>query len=211
MNPVPNTGPGQPEQPERLDAAALKDLLAGGQADTEGTAREPWVIDVRTTREFAAAHIPGSHNVPLDMVREHRDELRHHLDDDVVLVCRGGARAEQAAAVLAAAGLSKLRVLDGGILAWQAADGPVRHGRKHWELERQVRLVAGSIVVAGVVGSVVFPPLKWVAGAIGTGLTVAALSNTCAMGMLLAKLPYNRGARCDIDTVLAPLRADAAV
>lgn len=45
----------------------------------------------------------------------------------------------------------------------------------------------------------------WVAAAIGGGLTVAALSNTCAMGMMLSKLPYNRGATCDAQTVVAQL------
>lgn len=39
----------------------------------------------------------------------------------------------------------------------------------------------------------------------GAGLTFAALSNTCAMGMLLAKLPYNRGPRSNPDAVIAAL------
>jgi hypothetical protein len=56
-----------------------------------------------------------------------------------------------------------------------------------------------------VLASVVFPPAKWGAAAIGAGLTFAALSNTCAMGMLLAKLPYNRGRRTDLGSVIADL------
>jgi hypothetical protein len=83
----------------------------------------------------------------------------------------------------------------------------VRTGRGRWDLERQVRLVAGSIVLASVLASVAFPPAKWIAAAIGAGLTVAALSNTCAMGMLLAKLPHNRGPRTDFNGVVAALAA----
>ncbi len=95
------------------------------------------------------------------------------------------------------------------MLAWQAAGAPTNLGRPRWDLERQVRLVAGSIVLASILASVLVPGLKWVAGLIGAGLTVAALTNTCAMGMLLAKLPYNRGASCDLDTIVGQLR-DAA-
>ncbi len=92
------------------------------------------------------------------------------------------------------------------MLAWQATNAPVVQGRPRWDLERQVRLVAGSIVLAAVVGSVFVPGLKWVAAFIGAGLTFAALTNTCAMGMLLGKLPYNRGASCDLDTIVGQLR-----
>jgi hypothetical protein len=74
-----------------------------------------------------------------------------------------------------------------------------------WELERQVRLVAGSIVLSSVVGSVAVPRLKWLAAAIGAGLTYAAVSNTCAMATALSKLPYKRGAASDTKTVLAQL------
>ncbi|MFN2494593.1 MAG: rhodanese-like domain-containing protein [Pseudonocardiaceae bacterium] len=141
-----------PDTTTGLDTAALRTLL--------DTADAPRLIDVRTPGEFQAAHIPGSYNVPLDLLREHRDELRAHLDDQVVLICRSGQRAAQAEQALAAAGLPNLRVLDGGITAWQAA---------------------------------------------GAGLTVAAVTDTCALGMLLAKLPYNRGPRTDLDTVVTTL------
>ncbi|GGQ31988.1 rhodanese-like domain-containing protein [Streptosporangium pseudovulgare] len=186
-----------PATPATLDAATLRRLLESGRA--------PRLIDVRTPGEFETAHIPGSCNVPLDLLREHRAELRGHLDEQTVLICRSGQRATQAGQDLAAAGLPGLRVLTGGVSAWQAAGAPVAAGKPRWDLERQVRLVAGSIVLGSVLVSTAFPPAKWLAAAIGGGLTFAALSNTCAMGMLLAKLPYNRGPRTDIATVLGTL------
>lgn len=168
--------------------------------------RGPRVLDVRTPGEFRTAHIPGSYNVPLDTLREHRAELLTHLDENVVLVCRSGARAAQAEQALAEAGLPNLRVLDGGMMAWEASGAPVNRGEARWELERQVRLIAGSIVLlTGVVG-VFVPGAHLIGTAVGAGLTFAALSNTCAMGMMLAKLPYNRGPRTDIRTVIASLR-----
>jgi rhodanese-related sulfurtransferase len=185
-----------------LDAATLRELIDSGRA--------PRLLDVRTPAEFETGHIPGAYNVPLDLLKEHREELRNHLDEDVVLVCRSGARAGQASQALAGVGLPNLKVLDGGMLAWQAANAPVRQGTPRWDLERQVRLVAGSIVLLSILGSVFLPGLKWVAGFIGAGLTFAALTNTCAMGMLLSTLPYNRGASCDLDTVVGELRGKRA-
>ncbi|WP_406043394.1 rhodanese-like domain-containing protein [Micromonospora sp. NBC_00898] len=188
-------------RPATLDATSLRELIDSGQA--------PRLLDVRTPAEFETSHIPGSYNVPLDLLKEHRAELRNHLDEDVVLICRSGARAGQAQQALAETGLPNLKVLNGGIMAWQAANAPVKQGAQRWDLERQVRLVAGSIVLASVVGSVFVPGLKWVAGFIGAGLTFAAVTNTCAMGMMLGKLPYNRGASCDLDTIVGQLRESA--
>ncbi|MGB5952126.1 MAG: rhodanese-like domain-containing protein [Ornithinimicrobium sp.] len=152
------------------------------------------VLDVRTPAEFETAHIEGSYNVPLSTLTEHRDEVSAHLGRDVVLVCRSGARSEQAHGSLTAATPANLHVLSGGITAWQNAGYRVVQGTPRWDLERQVRLVAGSIVLTSIVTSTVLPAAKWVAGGIGTGLTVAALSNSCLMGTMLSKLPYNRAA-----------------
>lgn len=183
----------------RLDAQTLQERLLSDEA--------PRVLDVRTPAEFETAHIPGSYNVPLDTLREHRAELRRHLDTDVVLVCLSGGRAEQAEQALTTAGLPGLRVLDGGMVSWEAAGAPVNRGRQTWELERQVRLLAGSLVAASVFGSVAAPRLKWVAAAIGAGLAGAAVTNTCAMGMMLAKMPWNQtsGSPCDVDSLVQAL------
>jgi len=183
--------------PARLDVETLREWLAREDS--------PRLLDVRTPAEFGTAHIPGSYNVPLDLLKEHREELRRHLEDDVVLVCRSGNRAGQAESLLAEAGLPNLHVLDGGVMAWEKAGAPLRRGAEKWALERQVRLVAGGIVATGVVTSVVFPPAKWVAGAIGAGLVGAALTDSCLMGQMLSKLPYNRDASCDLQSVLREL------
>ena len=163
------------------------------------------VIDVRTPGEFETAHIAGAYNVPLDLLREHRDEIVKHLDQQVVLVCKSGQRAGQAEATLREAGLCNVHILDGGITAWEANGFAVNRGTQRWDLERQVRLVAGSIVLTSILGSIAAPKLKWLAGAVGGGLTFAAVSNTCAMGTLLGKLPYNRGTACDAQNVVAQL------
>ena len=182
--------------PSIVDVATLRELMVGGG---------PRLIDVRTPGEFAAGHIEGAYNVPLDLLREHRAELRDHLDEHVVLICQSGNRAAEA---LAAVGLPNLRLLAGGIAAWEAAGAPVRRARRRWDLERQVRLTAGTLVLVAVLVGTVFPPVTWLAALVGGGLTLAALTDTCLMGMLLAKLPYNRGPRITVEAVVAALATE---
>jgi rhodanese-related sulfurtransferase len=174
-----------------IDAPTLAERL--GDAHNP----DPTLIDVRTPVEFEAGHIPGAVNVPLDELRTQLGDLREVLHDhDVVLVCRSGARAGQAQEALQSAGLSSPTVLSGGIVDWEKTGGAVNRGRQSWELERQVRLAAGSLVVAGILGSTVAPKAKWLSGFVGGGLVFAAVTNTCAMGMALARMPWNkRGAR----------------
>lgn len=183
---------------DAITAAELRTLLESPTA--------PRIIDVRTPAEFETAHIAGSHNVPLDVLDKHSGEVARRLrTDDVVLVCRSGQRSTKAQALLRNAGLTGGRVLQNGITDWQGHGFDVDRGTPRWDLERQVRLVAGSVVLSSVLGSVAVPRLKWVAAAIGGGLTFAAVTNTCAMATALSKLPYNRGATSDAETVLSRL------
>jgi rhodanese-related sulfurtransferase len=184
-----------------ITSTELRDLLE--------SSAPPRVLDVRTPAEFATAHINGSYNVPLDVLDKHGAEVAQHLDqdDDVVLVCRSGQRSTKAAELLRNEGLTSGRVLDKGIADWEGRGFVVDRGVERWELERQVRLVAGSIVLSSVVGSIAVPRLKWLAAAIGAGLTYAAISNTCAMGTALSKLPYNQAAKSDAKTILSQLGA----
>ena len=88
--------------------------------------------------------------------------------------------------------------LDGGMMAWEAAGLSVeRDERAPWSIERQVRFAAGALVLLGVLLSVaVAPAFVWLAGFVGAGLAFAAVTDTCAMGLLLARLPWNRDANC---------------
>ena len=166
------------------------------------------ILDVRTGAEFETAHIAGSFNVPLDTLAEHDRDLAA-VDHPIVLVCQSGQRAKTAQAKLNAAGKSNLRVLDGGVGAWLSDGGEVIKGAETWALDRQVRGVAGGIVLASIIASLKLPAARFVAGGVGFGLTFAALTNTCAMGNLLGRLPYNRGPECDLDAALASLSSDS--
>jgi rhodanese-related sulfurtransferase len=188
--------------------APSADVITSPQLQTLlESATAPRVVDVRTPAEFETAHIAGSYNVPLDVLDQHGSQIVQRLDNDrdVVLVCRSGQRSAKAQALLRGAGLTTGRVLENGIVDWEGRGFAVDRGTQRWDLERQVRLVAGSVVLTSVLGSVLAPRLKWLAAAIGAGLTYAAVSDTCAMATALAKLPYNRGATSDAETIVSAL------
>lgn len=183
-----------------LDASAVRSLM---QANPDVL-----LVDVRTSGEYETAHITGSINLPLDQVDAHLRRIVNDAGGRLVLVCQSGNRATQAHQKLTAAGLTDVVVLTGGMNAWAAAGGPVQRSDKpRWALERQVRLVAGGIVLTAIVASIWVPALRYVAGFVGAGLVVAALTDSCLMGMLLAKLPYNRGPAVDVDAAIARLAA----
>lgn len=169
------------------------------------------LLDVRSPAEFQAVHIPGSYNVPLDQVAEHRAEF-WSVGAPIVLVCRSGTRARQAETVLRDAGADRLHVLDGGVGAWQGAGLPVVRGRAAWSVERQVRAIAGGLVTAAVLGGLlVWQPLVYLALLVGAGLLFAGLTDWCGLAKVLMLLPFNRQATAsDICDVLARLKQQAA-
>jgi rhodanese-related sulfurtransferase len=187
---------------DTINSAVLRELI-----NDEPNLR---ILDVRTGGEYETVHIPGSYNVPLDTLGEHVKDLAD-VDHPVVLVCQSGGRATQAHGKLAAAGKETLHILEGGMASWQAAGGDLVQGDSgRWAMDRQVRLVAGSLVLAGVVASAAVPKAKWIAAGVASGLVYSAVSNSCAMASMLAKLPYNKTDKCDIVGVLEDLNREAA-
>lgn len=153
-----------------------------------------YLLDVRTPAEFAQVHAEGAVNLPLGDLQSNVP-LPADCSGPVYLLCHSGARAAQAARILAARGGDPtLFVVDGGTQRWLASGLPVVRGPAGgWSLERQVRLVAGILVFLGVtLNRLGYDAAIYLAGFVGLGLTIAALTDTCAMGLLLAQMPWNR-------------------
>ncbi len=169
------------------------------------------LLDVRAPAEFEAEHIEGAYNVPLDTLAEHGPEIRAGVSGMVVLVCRSGQRARKAEEALKAAGMTNLHVLDGGMTAWTAARLPVRRGVPRMSLERQVRIAAGALAATGGLLALFVNPLFAALPAfVGSGLVFAGMTDTCAMGMCIAKLPYNNPPSCDVPSMVRALCSDSA-
>ena len=153
------------------------------------------VLDVRTPVEFAEVHVPQARNEPLDKFDPKSLLTTGQLSKDhpVYLLCRSGGRASKAAEKAAREGLDNAVVVEGGTLAWIDAGLPVDRGTvKVISLERQVRIAAGSLVLAGVLLAIfIHPYFIGISAFVGAGLVFAGISDWCGMGLLLAKLPWN--------------------
>jgi rhodanese-related sulfurtransferase len=150
----------------------------------------PFVLDVRSALEFESEWIEGARLIPLDELDGRLDEIPDQAD--VIVVCRTGVRATIAAEALARAG-RRPRVLEGGMRAWRRARLPVREGRKRLPVDRQVQLIAGVMVLAGVtLGTLVNPWFLALSAFFGAGLTFAGATGTCGLALVLLKMPWNR-------------------
>jgi len=149
------------------------------------------LVDVRSAGEFAAGHVPGAVNISLEEIERRLGDL--NAEQTLVLICKGGTRAGIAAEFLKDK-RGNVAVLQGGTEAWAKAGLPlVVSAKSRWALERQVRLAAGLLVLTSVMLSLtVYPPMLYLAGFVGLGLTGAGLTDFCPMAILLAKMPWNR-------------------
>lgn len=157
------------------------------------------MLDVRTPAEFQSLHVEGAVSCPLSELE--LQELQQSLrargfgeSDTLYLLCQGGKRAQMAAEKITAGSALRVVVVEGGTEACVRTGVPVKAGsRKTISLERQVRITAGALVFTGVLlGTLVAPGWYALSGFVGLGLMFAGITDTCAMGMLLARMPWNR-------------------
>jgi rhodanese-related sulfurtransferase len=178
------------------------------------------LIDVRTPVEFREVHAVPARNVPLDqldpaaVMRARQEEMGTGSEPHPVshatgasgevpvpissgrplyVICRSGKRGQQACEKFAAAGFTGVVNVEGGTEAWAAHCLPVVRGKKAVSLERQVRIAAGSLVCVGaLLGWLIHPACFALSAAVGAGLIFAGVTDTCGMGLLLARMPWNR-------------------
>ena len=158
------------------------------------------LIDVRTPVEYREVHVEIARNVPLDQLDP--AALMHarngSASEPMYLICRSGGRGQQACEKFLKAGFSNVVNVEGGTMACVEAGLPVSRGQKGISLERQVRIAAGSLVLLGtVLGWLVHPAFIGVSAFVGAGLLFAGITDTCGMGMILSRMPWNK---CDGDT-----------
>lgn len=153
------------------------------------------ILDVRTDIEHRAAALRAPHvHVPLDRLKAQDFARSHGLGAGraLYILCRSGKRAAMAAEAFAQAGHANVHVVEGGIIAAEAAGLPVRRGGAV-PLERQVRIAAGLLVLAGAaLGFLLSPWFHALSAFAGAGLVFAGVTDTCGMALLLAKAPWNR-------------------
>jgi len=180
-------------QPTTVSVNRLAGLLDGPGAE---------LIDVRTPAEFREVHAAGARNIPLDALDPQAVmSQRNGKNGPLYLICRSGNRAASACRKFVDAGFSDVVNVEGGTQAWEHAGLPVVRGKKTISLERQVRIAAGFLVLLGaVLGYFVHPYFIGLSAFVGAGLMFAGITDTCGMGMMLAKMPWNQvrdeGGKC---------------
>lgn len=153
----------------------------------------PVVIDVRTPVEFRSIHISSAKNIALDSLSEESLSGIISKEDKVHLICQSGARSQKALELLQSLGYTNAISIEGGMSTWSDNKYPVIEGQKAMSIERQVRVAAGGLVVLGVVLSLqVHVYFIGIPAFVGTGLVFAGITDTCGMGMMLARMPWNR-------------------
>ncbi|MEO2036160.1 MAG: rhodanese-like domain-containing protein [Planctomycetaceae bacterium] len=163
------------------------------------------IIDVRTPLEFREVRAVRARNIPLDVLDPYSlmKARNGSADEPLYLICKGGTRGARAQKKFIDAGFTNVINVEGGTEAWVNAGLPVVRGRKSISLERQVRIAAGFIVLVGaLLGLFVHPYFAGISAFVGAGLIFAGITDTCAMGMLIAKMPWNQvndeGACCTV-------------
>lgn len=164
----------------------LADLCKSGKID---------LIDVRSPVEFREVHVENARNVPLDeldpaAVVKARNGSQ---EEPLYLICRSGSRGRQGCEKFIAAGYTNVINVEGGTLACVESGLPVVRGKTMISLERQVRIAAGSLVLLGsLLGWFVHPAFIGLSAFVGAGLVFAGISDTCGMGLMLARMPWNQ-------------------
>lgn len=180
-------------QLQEINAVTLKKWLENNKA---------LLIDVREPGEFFAEHIPGAKLMSLSQFDS--TAIPQDSNKKIVFQCQSGNRSAQAAQKMFDLGFNEVFHLRGGLPTWKAAGYPTKVNKNApISMFRQVQIVAGSLVLIGtILGAFVSPWCLILSGFVGAGLVFAGVTNTCAMAMLLAKLPYNQKAVNTGDMVL---------
>ncbi len=173
----------------------LKDELQSGN----GT-----LVDVREHAEFAGGRVEGAKLMPLSELERRHQEIDH--TKPVYVMCRSGNRSAKAQKELHDLGFENVINVSGGFEAWKKEDLPFEKDQNApWDIERQVRFAAGLLILTGMLlAYFVHPYLIGISAFVGAGLVFSALTNTCTMGMILLKMPWNRrgsytAPACDIN------------
>lgn len=164
-----------------------------GELYRSGTSEAPAILDVRTPIEYRNKHIEGSTLFPLDSLNEKSIAEYNNNQKPLYVVCQSGKRAKNFIEKVKSFGIKNVVFVEGGIMAWEKNNLPLKHGDKTISLERQVRIAAGILILTGsLLAGLVHPVWIVLPGFVGTGLIFAGISDTCGMGLMLARMPWNQ-------------------
>ena len=150
-------------------------------------------IDVRSPLEYREVHASGAENIPLDSL-DAEALIKAADGKDIFIICKSGQRGAKACQLISQSGYENVINIEGGTDEWVKAGKPVIRSEKSIiSLERQVRIAAGFLVFAGALLTLLVH--QWFIAVplfVGAGLVFAGISNFCGMGLLIARMPWNK-------------------
>ncbi|MDA0997816.1 MAG: rhodanese family protein [Proteobacteria bacterium] len=166
-------------------------LLTPEQAKARLDAGAATLIDIRGAGEFAERRIPGASLCPANTLTPALG--RYAAGRDAIFYCASGTRTMLNSARIDDAGFSQAYGIDGGLNGWSKAGLPVDGAAGGLDIQRQVQLVVGILVLASAgLGFWVSPYFLAVTAFIGCGLIMAGATGFCGMALIIAKMPWNR-------------------
>ena len=149
------------------------------------------LVDIRAADEYAREHIAEARHMPVDQIS---GQQPFGEVPAVIYHCRGGQRTRASAGKLADCVSCDAYLLEGGIDAWKRAGFEVvADPGQPLELQRQVQIGAGSLVLLGVLlGYLLSPGFFVLSGLVGAGLIFAGVSGFCGLARVLLLMPWNR-------------------
>jgi rhodanese-related sulfurtransferase len=174
---------------------SLQTISPAGLAERYKLGQPCELIDVRTPTEFREVHVEFAKNVPLDQLDPETvvRSRNGNSSDPLYVICLKGGRSKQACEAFLKKGFANVVSVEGGTTACEQTNLPLVRGQKAISLERQVRIAAGSLVLLGVIlGFTVHQGFFGLSAFVGAGLVFAGVTDTCGMGILLSKMPWNQ-------------------
>lgn len=162
------------------------------QAAQERLAQGAVLVDIRGADEYAREHIAGAQHLPMEQLSS--QGMPKNDANAVIFHCRSGNRTLMNAAVLDNCASCDVYLLEGGLDGWKKAGLPViRDASQPLELQRQVQIGAGMMILLGVIlGATVAPGWYALSGFVGAGLILAGVTGFCGLARVLMKMPWNK-------------------
>ena len=113
-------------------------------------------------------------------------------DKPVVFTCNSGRRTKNNSDLLEQLAAGEAWQMEGGATAWDKAGLPVVRSRRSLPMFRQIQIGAGGMVLLGLALRLAWPQWLWLSAFVGAGLVFAGVTGFCGLGLLLARMPWNK-------------------
>jgi rhodanese-related sulfurtransferase len=153
------------------------------------------LVDIREPMEHAREAIPGAFLRPVSTFDPRSlDGVGGKNATTIIFHCQSGKRTADNADRLRMCGAPEAYILEDGLSGWKAAGYPTSIDRtKPIEIQRQVQITAGLLILTGMLLAWLVSPLfLGLSAFVGAGLVFAGVSGWCGMARLLGLMPWNR-------------------